>query len=74
MINVLEALLDEMMQAVGAEAENFSTAEGDRVAVVNMQGIISLGVLENNDRMANAVFTKDEAKRLSDVLARYAAS
>lgn len=72
MKNVLEGLLDELMQAVGAEAENFSTAEGDRIAVVNMHGVISVGILENNDRMANAVFTPVEAKRLAYKLLDYA--
>lgn len=74
MQNILEGLIEDLMQAVGAEAVNFSTVEGDHVAVVNMQGILSLGILENNERMANAVFTKAEAKRLSDVLAKFAAS
>lgn len=69
----LEDLLNTIANGVGASVTKISTEDGDNVAVVSAFGIISVGILESkNGRQANAVFTKDEAKKLSDALATVA--
>lgn len=68
----IQDVIDGLLTSVGGTVRNFKTEEGDGIAVVHALGVITLGVLESeNERLANAVLTKDEARELARTLLEF---